>query len=228
MMNGTGAMLVYGGAHHLEGCTERESRLCEAFADCLVSCASSVIAELRPAALFTFRLTAKSRISMSYSEFRELARTYRSELQRRGITLELLGAQRHGRVTLLIYRPQLIDKLLGCSETRSFLEHQGYDSSDALRLMHQFAARLAWFYTTLEQGESVSDFPHEIGLLFGYPLEDVIGFMSGARETCHGLWRSYGDQKTAQRRFATIRNAEKDRIERYRAGLPLYELFPLS
>ena len=39
-----------------------------------------------------------------------------------------------------------------------------------------------------------ADFPHEIGVFLGYPLEDVVGFIRhrGKCFTCCGCWKSYG------------------------------------
>lgn len=39
--------------------------------------------------------------------------------------------------------------------------------------------------------------PHEMGILLGIPLKDVMGFMglSGDSHTCKGMWKIYGDPK---------------------------------
>jgi len=44
-----------------------------------------------------------------------------------------------------------------------------------------------------ERLRSSSDFPHEIGLFLGYPLEDVRGFIENAGQNCKctGCWKVY-------------------------------------
>ena len=46
-------------------------------------------------------------------------------------------------------------------------------------------------------------FPHEVGLFLGYPLEDVIGFISNKGENYYqvGPWKVYSDQETAVKKF---------------------------
>ncbi|KXB33148.1 DUF3793 family protein [Atopobium deltae] len=53
------------------------------------------------------------------------------------------------------------------------------------------------------------EFPHEMGLLFGYPLEDVLGFIHKYLQTCCGPWCAYGDvhlRVCALRRLKLPRN----------------------
>ena len=60
-----------------------------------------------------------------------------------------------------------------------------------------------------------TEFPHEIGLFLGYPLEDVEGFCrkKGADCKLSGYWKVYGDVETARKRFAAY-----DRYSDYVAG----------
>lgn len=51
------------------------------------------------------------------------------------------------------------------------------------------------------------DFPHEIGVFLGYPVEDVVGFIENAGQNCKccGCWKVYCDECTAMRTFAKFR-----------------------
>ena len=55
------------------------------------------------------------------------------------------------------------------------------------------------------------EFPHEIGIFLGYPLEDVDGFITHQGENCKlcGCWKVYGNVEQASRTFA---NYEKCRV----------------
>lgn len=68
------------------------------------------------------------------------------------------------------------------------------------------------------------EFPHEIGILFGYPLEDVRGFLQGEVPTCRGPWAAYGDREEAQKRFDLLRKAEETCLSRYESGLSLGDI----
>lgn len=75
----------------------------------------------------------------------------------------------------------------------------------------------------LLRGEG-APFPHEVGVVLGYPLEDVLGYMRGASETCSGPWRSYGDARAAELRFMRIACSERACRERFASGLTLDRL----
>ena len=70
------------------------------------------------------------------------------------------------------------------------------------------------------------DFPHEIGLFLGYPLEDVEGFIEnrGRNYTCCGCWKAYGDPEKARIRFDAYRRCTAESRERFRRGAAITEL----
>ena len=70
------------------------------------------------------------------------------------------------------------------------------------------------------------DFPHEIGIFLGYPLEDVVGFIEnqGKNYTCSGYWKTYGDPQEATRRFDSYRECTEVCREKYRQGTPIIQL----
>ena len=55
-----------------------------------------------------------------------------------------------------------------------------------------------------ERINASQEFPHEIGLFIGYPIEDVKGFIEkGANGSKYcGAWRVYGDVDAAKKKFA--------------------------
>ena len=46
-------------------------------------------------------------------------------------------------------------------------------------------------------------FPHEIGVILGYPLEDVKGYMENGGQKCllNGYWKVYNNPEEAKRKF---------------------------
>lgn len=59
--------------------------------------------------------------------------------------------------------------------------------------------------------ESVEEFPHELGILLGYPPEDVEGFRRELGRNCklNGYWKVYGNEKKAQARFDQFTRCRK-------------------
>lgn len=241
-MGGIGAMQVCGIPRKLDGCTERESELCRAFALPFVKHAAGVLTSLKPAALFSFIYSTaiSNSFSMTRPEFWKIFRTYRKELGQLGISVVAFPG-RDDRSTMLVYRLELIDQLLRDNDIRAFLEVQGYDVSSGKNLVAQFCRQLIAFYsaarkraeyaegsTTANDSYRNAPFPHAIGILFGYPLEDVIGFMNGEEETCHGPWRAYGDERVARERFARFSRVRKTCLMRYELGCSLGELCTTS
>lgn len=63
-----------------------------------------------------------------------------------------------------------------------------------------------------------------MGLLFGYPLEDVLGFIHKYLQTCCGPWCAYGDVYTCVYGFAPLKTAEKHYLSRFEVGQPVADL----
>ena len=82
--------------------------------------------------------------------------------------------------------------------------------------LRQLAARLC-----LEE-----EFPHEIGVFLGYPLDDVKGFIrhKGRDYTFCGCWKCYGDPQAARRRFERYRRCTAVLRRRYAEGTPITQL----
>lgn len=219
-MCGTGAMSVRADSDSLEGCDSLESRVCHGFACTFVRAAGAVIEGEKPAAIFSVRIEPAGTPPgpQTRNALRDAVRTYEVELPLRGITLTTLG-ERSNRIQLLAYRPNLVAEVLGDPATRSFLKGLGYPVDNVAEFMGTLRRRLAAHL----RGEGVP-FPHEIGVVLGYPLEDVLGYMHGASETCRGPWRSYGDARTAELRFLRVACSERACRERFVSGLTLDRL----
>ena len=124
---------------------------------------------------------------------------------------------------LLVWRPRRIRRLLSDAGAHEFLAKNHLPSRSGA-LMGELRRRLRAYYNDR------TPFPHEIGFVLGYPIEDVDGFMSdggqGAR-AC-GRWKVYGDVDEALRRFKELEREEL-RIRRlYSEGTPLRGLLRMA
>lgn len=115
-----------------------------------------------------------------------------------------------------VYRAAWLARLLEDPDHSAFLERIGYRPGPVYEMLVQLAKRLC----------AGQNYPHEIGIFLGYPLDDVIGFIQnrGRNYTCCGCWKAYGDPQTAQKRFACYRDCTALYLRRYAQGTPIIQL----
>ena len=113
-------------------------------------------------------------------------------LNPKGVHMTLLRKM-NNRALVYVYRPKKLETDMNKVATKSFLRRQGYEGCSTKECIHRLASRLC----------TCEEFPHEIGLFLGYPLEDVKGFIEhkGRSCKCVGYWKVYCDEEKAQRTF---------------------------
>ncbi len=134
-------------------------------------------------------------------------------LQAKGIYLRLLKKCK-GKL-IYVYRRSWLEEILSRKEHQAFLGEYGHQSFSIEELLDSF-----------EEKMKRDGFPHEIGLLLGYPLEDVKGFIEhrGEKSLCCGHWKVYGDKDRAQRDFLRFHDCTTTYVEWYQQGKPLEHL----
>lgn len=126
---------------------------------------------------------------------------------------------RDEHLLLYLYRPEFLASIFSNAKTRAFLENLGYDCSNVDRCVVQLGERV-------RAVENSKEFPHEIGLFLGYPLEDVEGFINHKEEGCKcvGFWRVYGDEQKARKTFEGYRSCTRSYLRSYEKGWNLEKL----
>jgi hypothetical protein len=111
---------------------------------------------------------------------------------------------------ILVYRRDMLAKVLGDHDTHKFLSGMGYTGS-----MSDYLARLS--------ERMHNNIQHELGIFLGYPLCDVKGFMEkhGRGYLSSGCWRVYGDVAKAMRLFARIKESRHRCLKLFDSGLSL-------
>ena len=125
----------------------------------LIDHCSPTLAGLKTANMFPVSLDEEQDI---YDEVRKLNRM----LHEKGIRIVVLRRTEKNAL-LYVYRPDYLDRDLGCPLARKILENRGYCCGSSGRCIVQLIRHMA------EDGK----FPHEVGLFLGYPPEDVRCFM---------------------------------------------------
>lgn len=153
--------------------------------------ASPTLASIKPASLFTC-LNPDVEGTMRWIDY------WNEHMATSGIGLTAMKSTNHS-VLIFMYRKSQLDKVLRDPEIRLFLKDYGYDT--AHYSMEGFLKHLKVRMNASEQ------FPHEIGVFLGYPLEDVIGFITHRAQDskCAGTWKVYGDAEKAQKTFCRFR-----------------------
>ena len=156
-----------------------------------------VMLKVRPAILV--RLTNCSRVAelRRYDQFCIYQQEIIAALQ-----LEHLALKSDDRdIQLMFFDREEMSRLLKQVSIRDYLTRCGYRDATCVdeylnELRHRFSG---------------ADFPHEIGLFLGYPLNDVRGFMEKRVDVIkmpHALWRIFDDPAESLRRMWMFRFAE--------------------
>ena len=191
-------------AQTLEECLESE------FVRTLVCQAGLVISGHKPAAVFGF--TPRAWRGGDHRQKRALSArllaTYASSARRYGLCLAGLSRHADG-LMLLAWRPLQVEKIVADAQSRAFLDSVG-------RLRAYYAGR--------------ASFPHELGLVLGYPVDDVRGFMAdgGRGAKVVGRWRCYGNVENARRRFDELARRERECRLSYAQGTSVRELLEMG
>lgn len=137
------------------------------------------------------------------------------ELKHKGLKITLLRV-RNGRALTYLYRKSQLKALLEKPEIRDFLREYGYMGLNPEEAVSRLRQRVCFSET----------FPHEIGVFLGYPLEDVLGFIAHKGQNCtvKGLWKSYGEETVAKRRFAQLKKCQRIYRRLWDQGRSLHQL----
>ena len=176
--------------------------------EAIVRYASPTLAGLKTGSLFSH--TWESREGMI-----KCIRELNHRLVKRGLKVVVLRFCEN-RGLVYIFRPSRLRYDLAQPATRSFLENFCYPVQSPDRCLVTLKRRLR------EQDE----FPHEIGVFLGYPVEDVRGFMEQKAENCHcvGFWKVYGNREKAEMLFSDYRRCKRNYFEHWKKERSLEQL----
>lgn len=175
----------------------------------LVRHCAPTLAGLKCGNLFSYR---------GYRSQKELKRTVQrwdAILSRKGVSLTVLHAS-ESYVLLYVYRWAKLLSDWSQQGVRSYLTSCGYRLDDVDSAISHLAKRIG----------GNKDFPHEIGLFLGYPLEDVLAFIENEGQNCKccGCWKVYYNEEEAQKQFARFQKCTQVYCKCFLQGTPLTRL----
>lgn len=115
---------------------------------------------------------------------------------------------------VFFYRRFSFQSYLMEKEIQQFLHQYGYSDFKVNNILQQLSERVCQF-----SREDI-EFPHEIGVFLGYPLEDVRGFIRHKGNQCllSGYWKVYNNQEKARLTFLAYDKAKTSAVNEYLTG----------
>ncbi len=152
----------------------------------IINNCSPTLAGLKTGNIFNYAIQDGEDVYSSVAAFNMV-------LKPKGLRMEVLRVK-DGVALIYLFRTSALSQDLSSHTTKEFLEENDYPMDSLSSCLEKLKQRI---------NES-NEFPHEIGLFIGYPMEDVKGFIEkGAKGSKYcGAWRVYGDVEAAKKKFA--------------------------
>lgn len=170
------------------------------FETVMIEQCAPVLAGLKPAGLFRYETRDRADLARRVAG-------WNAQLNPKGLQVRVLrGCIATRQYLVYVYRAAKLQTVLA-------------DAADCNALLDQLSLRLCC-------AAEAADFPHEIGVFLGYPLEDVVGFIRhrGKCFTCCGCWKSYGDPAAAQQHFDQLAKCTAVYLRLFHSGTPILKL----
>jgi hypothetical protein len=121
------------------------------------------------------------------------------------------------KLTVLLYQRESLENHLRQPEVARLLEKMGYQSQFSEDILEIFGERYRRYMKTKRE------FPHEMGLLLGYPAEDVEGFINnrGNHSLYAGYWKVYANKERKLKLFESFENAKESMIQLLSCGISM-------
>ena len=118
---------------------------------------------------------------------------------------------------LFLYRYEQLERHLKNREVREFLRSCGYESFEVASVLVRLRRRYQ-LYAGISKA-----FPHELGVLLGYPVGDVQGFIDnrGENSLTSRYWKVYQNPKEAEKIFDLYDRVKEQALKEIMCGRTL-------
>lgn len=134
---------------------------------------------------------------------------YNKEFNQKGIFFILI--EQENQYTIYVYNSKLID-YISSNAVQEFLKSYHYPNSFELCLQE------------LKKRLNTKNFPHEIGVFLGYPLNDVKGFIEHKPYYLIGDWKVYTNVNEAKKQFDLFKQAKQSMLQQIQNGYELAQI----
>lgn len=120
-------------------------------------------------------------------------------------------------VVYLLYNRDRMESYICGINAAGFLQDRGYVYSSLEAALSELKNRCRAY--AVDEGQ----FPHEMGLFLGYPVEDVKGFMENKGENClySGYWKVYDRVDQKKKLFERYEEAKENLIRMLSEGIEM-------
>ncbi len=166
------------------------------------------LASIKCANLFSYTFADRQ-------EFETILSQWNSQFQPKGIQLQVLRV-RENKALVYMFRPRKIELLMQDREVADFLAQYGYTDLSPQAVVNRLAARI----------QDTDSFPHEVGIMLGYPLDDVKSFIvnKGRNYRLMGLWKVYHNENEAVKTFARFKKCRDVYTSLYDGGRTIMQM----
>jgi predicted Zn-ribbon and HTH transcriptional regulator len=175
----------------------------------LIEHCAPTLAGLKSANLFNYEFS-------SIDTLMEELQQVNQKLNGKGVYIEILKTNpARCRAMLYVYRKTKLQEEMQKPGVASFLENCGCANCSEEYCIQYLRLRL-----------QQEEFPHEIGVFLGYPLEDVLGFIKfkGHNCKCSGIWKVYGNEDETQKLFAKFKKCTSVYARQFANGRSISQL----
>ena len=144
------------------------------------------LATLKTANLFSYNYDSEEELLKNFEY-------WKGQFSQKGVEIDVLKKD-HGVALIYVFRRDRLQNDLLRQGVKEFLAGYGYGSVAVDSAIATLKSRL----------KDYNEFPHEVGLFLGYPLEDVVGFVANGGENSKltGCWKVYNNENEAKKLFA--------------------------
>ena len=124
------------------------------------------------------------------------------------------------KALLFVYSERLLSARLSDPDAKALLADCGYTDFSIEGCLERLSQRIS----------GGNDFPHEIGIFLGYPMEDVRGFIEnkvGNFKLC-GCWKVYGCEESARRTFENYEKCRRFLCNKLNEGADIYQALKIT
>lgn len=150
----------------------------------------------------------------SKSELTDHVREKNALFNAKGVYVKVLKTTEKTAL-IYVYRRKKLKDTLKLVEVSRFLQEFGYSIFTLDEALEVLVSHLM-----------ADDFPHEIGVFLGYPLEDIRGFIDneGKNSFLTGCWKVYHNPEQAMKVFSQYKKCIKIYLECYEQGFDMSQL----
>lgn len=101
------------------------------------------------------------------------------------------------KITFLVYNSEKLSAYINSSECAEFMKLNGHSDLSIKAVLYEISIRYRLHMRML------GNFPHELGIILGYPIEDVVGYIEheGNDYLYNGYWKVYSNVEETKDRF---------------------------